>query len=84
MKIESLKELKALIDLCHKMGVNSITVDSISLELGERPRKAIKRTIKPIEPLIPGDVGPDTPIRVDQAWDSLTDEQKLFYSVRQE
>lgn len=39
MKVESIKDLGKLIDMCHKKGVKSITVDGIALELGEPPLK---------------------------------------------
>lgn len=39
MKIESIKELSKLIDMCHKKGVRAITVDGVQIELGEPPLK---------------------------------------------
>jgi hypothetical protein len=42
MTINSTKELKALIKLCRSMGVDSITVDGITLTLGHTPPKKLK------------------------------------------
>lgn len=39
MKIESIKELEALMKLCRKQGVQSITVDGIVLCMGDEPEK---------------------------------------------
>lgn len=37
MKIDSLKELNALLTLCHKQGVRSITIDGITMAIGDVP-----------------------------------------------
>jgi hypothetical protein len=39
MKIESIRDLSKLIDLCRKKGIQDIAVDGISLKLGELPLK---------------------------------------------
>lgn len=84
MKIENLKQLKELIQLCQKSGVKTIEIDGIVMSLGDAPVKERKakstktRTIYgpagaveiPVEAL-PDVI--DTP-------DALTDEQLLFYS----
>lgn len=33
MKIENLKDLKAVLDLCNKQGVRAITIDGIAMQL---------------------------------------------------
>lgn len=42
MKIESLKDLEAIIKLCRKTGVASIEVNGIKLELGAEAPKRLK------------------------------------------
>lgn len=37
MKIDTLKDLKALVQLCRKQGIDSIEVDGVKLELGDAP-----------------------------------------------
>lgn len=45
MKIDSIKDLEAVINLCRRKGVTSIEIDNIKLALGEKPeRKAIEST----------------------------------------
>jgi hypothetical protein len=39
MKVETLKELEALIKVCRKHGVHSITVDGISMLINEPPEQ---------------------------------------------
>lgn len=40
MKIENLKELEALLKVCNKHGVHTITVDGIVMQLDGAPDKA--------------------------------------------
>jgi hypothetical protein len=78
LKVDTLKDLKKVIQLCRETGVDIIKVDGIELVLGSQPvQKAVKRSISPTE-TFPGNVGPDTPIHTP---DALTDEQMLFYSA---
>lgn len=39
MKIDNIKQLKALIQLCRKTGVHTFTLDGMKLELGAEPVK---------------------------------------------
>ncbi len=65
MKVDSIKDLEAVINLCRRKGVTSISVDNIQFVLGDKPeRKAIESTesTKEQEPV-------------------LTDEQILLWSA---
>lgn len=42
MKIDTLADLRQLIKVCRKEGINSIEVDGIKLELGDVPLKKLK------------------------------------------
>lgn len=42
MKIESIKDLDAVISLCRKRGVLSIEIDGVKLSLGDAPEKKLK------------------------------------------
>jgi hypothetical protein len=50
LTIDNLKQLKALISLCRKTGIESIKVDNVELHLGSAP---IKLTVQPesLDPL---------------------------------
>ena len=78
MKIETLKDLKKVIQLCRETGVDIIKVDGIELVLGAQPTKQTAKTKSPQE-VFSSIVGPDTPIETP---DHLTDEQLLFYSAQ--
>lgn len=86
MIITSLKDLEKLIKLCRKTGVHAITIDGISLSLGQEP---VKRSIKPIaNEYDPGSitipqVSADTPIMPpdDIKMDMPTDDALLFWSA---
>lgn len=52
MKIESLKELSKLIDLCRKKGIKSISADGVQLELGEAPLKRNAASLNEDEPKV--------------------------------
>lgn len=45
MKVDSLKELKKLIQLCQQTGVRNIEVDGIKMELGAPPSKDSRKPI---------------------------------------
>lgn len=71
MSLPDLKQLGKIIALCRKKGVLEITIDGVTLKLGEAPvsnykKKASAPTIK------------DLPFETD----SLTQEQLLMWSVQ--
>lgn len=96
MKIESLKDLQKVIQLCRKLGVQSIKVDSIEFHLGDLPKTAQKlKTIPNIDqitknissPYTPGGINEETKIVAEIAdidTDDLSADQLLFYSARPE
>jgi len=81
MKIESLKDLQKLIQLCRKMGVEAFEVGEIKMSLGPEPAKykataIYKQTLQ--KTLAPGGITEDVTIPTDL----LTDEQLLFWSAQ--
>lgn len=79
MKIDSLKELKALIKLCRQLGVDAIEVDNVKFGLGPEPV-----TYKPYtatqQAAFTTDGTPDLPnIKTP---DALTEEQMLMWSAQ--
>ena len=76
MVIKDIKDLKQIIDLCRKTGVDSIKIDNIELQLGPSP---IKTTTTPQRrPYTPaGVITEDTQILTDE----LTADELLFYSA---
>lgn len=84
MKIENLKELQKLIDLCHKNNIMNIEVDGIKLELGARPTKAVRRRKEVL--LQDPKTGTIESIPIKEvaqqiATDALTPEQLLMWSA---
>lgn len=78
MVIKDIKDLKQIIDLCRKTGIESIKIDNVEMHLGPAPIKyttTTKSTPKAYTP--PGVVTEDTQITTDE----LTPEQLLFFSV---
>ena len=77
MVIKDIKDLKQIIDLCRKTGVDSIKIDNVEMKLGPAPVKYTtnKETSRPYTP--PGVITEDTQITTDE----LTEEQLLFYST---
>lgn len=80
MTIKSLNELKRLLTICRAQGVSSIKVDGMEITIENVPvdttpvratPKSVKDTFNELA---------DVKIPTPTAWDSLTDEQKLFYS----
>lgn len=58
-------------DLCRRKGVESLTLDGLSLKLSDYvPKKAAKSGSQP------SDLGEEL-----QDWDSLSPEEQLFYST---
>jgi hypothetical protein len=39
LKIETIKDLKAVADLCRKQGITSINVDGVTMVFGDAPQK---------------------------------------------
>lgn len=66
MKVENLKDLKALIKLCRQMGVDNIEVDGVKLALGTEPLRPTKLVQEPT---------------AEQADTVYTDEQIALWSV---
>lgn len=47
MKIDTLKDLQALVKMCRKTGIKSIEVDGVKLQLGDEPISQ-KRNAAPV------------------------------------
>lgn len=85
MKIENLKQLRQLIDLCQKTGVNTIKVDGIELELGAPPATTSSKHIAATSHdetsvFDPGAILVPASIQDQIDSETLTEEQMLFYS----
>lgn len=81
MKIESIKELKALIQLCKKTGVDHIVVGDVELWINEIAASALQYNTQATQQetvYVPGGITPE--LKIDPA-SELTEEQLLFYSV---
>lgn len=80
MKIESIKELDALIKLCRKRGIESVKVDNIELRLSDVApvETQPKRSPRQLDTtgISPGGITDDTKILTEE----LSYEQMLFYS----
>ena len=79
MKVETIQDLKKVIDLCRKSGVDIIKVDGIEMVLGTKP-ETVQR-VKPVQPsttqtYAPGGITEELRIPTDD----LTEEQLLFGS----
>lgn len=82
MKIENLKDLKKLIDLCQKNGVEAIEVDGVKMNL--RPvhkPAATRKSRKVVERPMTTDGTEDLSDVIET--DELTPEQMLFWSAGQ-
>ncbi len=66
MKLESIKDLEAIIKLCRKQGVQTISIDGVSLSLGDVPQKAKNGATDISEPKVE---------------DQPSDEELLFWSA---
>lgn len=96
MKIETLKDLQKVIQLCRKTGVKSFKLDGVELELGDLPQPGkrvpkVSTMIFPDTPTIPvyspGGIDEQTKIVAETmaiATDELSEEDLLFYSSRNE
>lgn len=47
MKIETIKDLEAVLKLCRKQGVTSISIDGIQLAIGDMPEEKLKTEQQP-------------------------------------
>lgn len=78
MVIKDIKDLKQIIDLCRKTGVESIKIDNVEMHLGAVPIKYTTNTTKSITSTYPKNVvTEETQITTDE----LTEEQLMFYSA---
>lgn len=78
MKIENLRDLDKLMQLCKKRGVEKLKIDNIEFTIDITPTEAPRaaRTTKDINPF-----DPTSPITEDiKTPDQLSAEQLLFYS----
>ncbi len=86
MKIDSLKQLDKLMQLCRKRGVSSLTIDGVTFHMSDMPvsRKVTKPTDYAQDfpeasipvPQFTGEItDPEQP-----KTDALTDDQRLFWS----
>jgi hypothetical protein len=66
MKIENLKDLSQIIDLCRKKGIKTIVLDGLHIEFGEPPTKRTRAKDDATQP---------------QADTEFTDEQLMFWSA---
>lgn len=78
MKIESLSQLRKIIRLCRREGVNVMKIDGIEMVLEGHP-EGVKEPIKaPLAPFSTQGITEDTKIETPE---QLTSEQLLFYSA---
>lgn len=82
MKVNDIKDLKKLIDLCRRTGVEAIEVDGVKMNLGSAPTVIYKDNKKTTDQTVytPGGITEDTQIPTDV----MTDEQMLFWSAETE
>lgn len=78
MNLPDLKQLDKLIALCRKRGIKSVKIDNIELTLSEDAPPTRTRG-KKANSVKTSDSSSDTPS--EDGWDSLSDEEKLFYSA---
>lgn len=78
MKLESLNDIKKLIDLCRKAGVESIKVEGLELKLGELPETR-RYTRRQSQSELPVGTVTDGVQVVDE--DSMNPEDLLFWSA---
>ena len=86
MKVNSLKEFKALVKACRSLGIDAMEVDGIKFNLGRLPQSSkyipevsnysVEADIK-----VPQFNGPITDVEV-PATEQLTEEQLLYYSAQ--
>ena len=83
MKIDNLKDLKKLIDLCRKTGIEAIEVDGVKMNLGPMPTTQAR--IAPQSSILaPADQTEYIPGGITETMsiptNDLTEEQMLFWS----
>jgi len=83
-QIADLKDLGKLIDLCRKKGVDSITVDNVSITLGHLPEKAEKATDQSYDMPPEASFPITSAVTMAIATEELDEEQLLFYSSKAE
>ncbi len=77
MKLDSIRDLKRLIALCRKEGIEQIKLEGLELTFGSLPEPKVKTSPKTVAPLATI-VTEETPIH---PLDGLTEEQLLMWSV---
>lgn len=85
MEIKDLTELKAVVQACRKLGVESIKIGHIEFHLGAPQSKAIRRakaTTPTESAYVPGAGTITSEVKVNT--DELTEEQLMYYSSRPE
>jgi hypothetical protein len=84
MLIKDLKTLEKLVKLCKKQGINAIKIGNIefSIESGPKAIRPIEADIPEAKIKVPKFNGNLQPDKIET--DALTDEQLMFYSVKEE
>jgi hypothetical protein len=83
MKIENLKQLQKVMQLCRKQGVETIEIDGVKFQFGpqmeipQRKTKAIAN--EAFQPITPGGITDETKI---PTMDGITEEALLMWSVQ--
>lgn len=79
MKLESFQDLKRVLDLCRKAGVETIKIDNVEFTLGAAPEvpKRSSRKSRELSSIAPGGITDQTEVLADglPSYESL-----LFYS----
>lgn len=81
MKVESLRELKALIKMCQSQGVKAIEIDNIKLELNPPAPKQKRYKQVPEFADLPLEAQLKVPQMEPIPTDELTEEQLMYYSA---
>jgi len=86
MKLENIKDLQKVIQLCRKSGVDSIRIDNVEFHLGPKPMRYSNKALKLEESTTyaPGGITADTQVPVPPMPDELTEEQLLMWSVQEQ
>jgi hypothetical protein len=86
MILHDLRDFEKLIKICKKHGINTMSIGDIKFTLPNSPAERIESISKDFPEQIvtvPRYNGPDLgPDKIDT--DELTDEQRLFYSAKEE
>lgn len=83
MKLETLKDLDKLLLLCRKRGVRTCKIDNLEFHLEDLPEQAPKarRQVENVSGMTETLTATDNVTIPTDGWDSLTDDEKLFYSA---